>query len=75
MIEGTGGFRKVRWSAGGSGKRGGTRVVYFYYDADHPLLLAIFYAKASKTDLAPAERKDLYALAADMKRAFRKERR
>jgi len=50
-------------------------VIYFYYDPGHPLLLAMFYAKASKSDLTPAERKGLHDLAADMKRAFRKERR
>ena len=75
VIAGAGGFRKVRWARSGSGKRGGARVIYFYYDPGHPLLLAMFYAKASKSDLTPAERKGLHDLAADMKRTFRKERR
>jgi len=29
VIRGSGGCRKVRWSAGGRGKRGGARVIYF----------------------------------------------
>lgn len=31
VIPGTGGVRKLRWARSGSGKRGGARVVYFYY--------------------------------------------
>jgi hypothetical protein len=34
VIADTGGVRKVRWGRGGSGKRGGARVIYFYRDAD-----------------------------------------
>ena len=37
VIADTGGVRKVRWGRGGSGKRGGARVIYFYRDADLPL--------------------------------------
>ena len=28
-ISGTGGFRKIRWSRPGMGKRGGVRVIYY----------------------------------------------
>jgi hypothetical protein len=60
VIPDTGGVRKVRWGRGGSGKRGGARVIYFYRDADFPLYLMI-YAKARQEDLS-----------ADEKRAVRK---
>jgi mRNA-degrading endonuclease RelE of RelBE toxin-antitoxin system len=30
LIRGTGGFRKMGWEAGGRGKRGGVRVVYYW---------------------------------------------
>jgi hypothetical protein len=30
LIQETGGVRKVRWGRKGGGKRGGTRVIYFY---------------------------------------------
>lgn len=33
VIPGTGGVRKLRWGRWGSGKRGGARVVDFYYTA------------------------------------------
>jgi hypothetical protein len=54
-------FAKVRWGRGGSGKRGGARVIYFYRDADLPLYLLMIYAKARQEDLS-----------ADEKRAVRK---
>ncbi len=61
VIADTGGVRKVRWGRGGSGKRGGARVIYFYHDADLPLYLLMVYAKARQEDLS-----------ADEKRAVRK---
>src|SRR5262245_19720140 len=32
-IPGTGGLRKLRWARAGLGKRGGVRVIYYFYDA------------------------------------------
>lgn len=52
VIRGSGGCRKVRWSRPGSGKRGGTRVIYFLA-ADDAIWLLIVYAKA-KFDNLPA---------------------
>ena len=39
LIAGTGGLRKVRVGRGGSGKRGGARVIYYFYNVDFPLVL------------------------------------
>jgi len=36
---GSGGLRKVRWAAKGHGKRGGARVIYFWWKADDKILL------------------------------------
>jgi hypothetical protein len=30
VIPGSGGLRKIRWSHGGQGKRGGVRVIYYW---------------------------------------------
>lgn len=30
LIPGGAGLRKLRWSAGGKGKRGGLRIIYYY---------------------------------------------
>lgn len=32
VIPGLGGIRKIRWQGGGHGKRGGVRVIYYFYD-------------------------------------------
>lgn len=71
VIVGTGGFRKVRWAAAGKGKRGGARVIYFYYDPDHPLLLTMFCAKADKAELTADEKRGLRELAVETKRFYR----
>ena len=64
LIPGTGGIRKVRWSRAGSGKRGGVRVIYFYYDQERPLYLLMVYAKARKENLTPDETRILRNIAA-----------
>jgi hypothetical protein len=67
LIPETGGIRKVRWSRRGSGKRGGTRVIYFYCDATRPLYLLLVYAKAAKDDLDPGEKREVRRLAEGLK--------
>ncbi len=37
VIQGTGGFRKVRWSAARKGKRGGMRIIYYYFTTEHQI--------------------------------------
>ncbi|EPA3167125.1 type II toxin-antitoxin system RelE/ParE family toxin [Yersinia enterocolitica] len=62
VIQHTGGLRKIRWSSGGKGKRGGVRVIYYYkVDASHIRLLLI-YKKGIKDDLSEAEKKILRQL-------------
>ena len=56
MIPGTGGVRKVRWGAGGRGKRGGARVIYYYHSERIPLFLLTAYLKSQQTDLTQAQR-------------------
>lgn len=72
MMEGTGGARKVRWSRPGSGKRGGVRVVTYYYDDSTPLFLLTMFAKNEATDLSPAGKKALLEFARDVKAWKRK---
>ena len=52
-IPGTGGVRKVRFGAKGRGKRGGARVIYYWYSEDAPLYALLAYGKNEKTDLTP----------------------
>ena len=68
VIPDTGGVRKLRWGRGGSGKRGGARVIYFYHDADRPLYLLMVYAKARQEDLSPDEKRTVRRLVGILKR-------
>ena len=61
IIPGSGGLRKVRIGRDGIGKRGGTRVVYYFYNEDFPILLLALYAKNEKSDLTIAEKREFAA--------------
>ena len=61
IISGSGGLRKVRIGRDGIGKRGGTRVVYYFYNEDFPILLLALYAKNEKSDLTIAEKREFAA--------------
>ena len=56
IIPETGGIRKIRWAIGGTGKRGGARVVYYYHNGRLPVFLLSAYAKNRKASLSKAER-------------------
>jgi hypothetical protein len=58
LIAGTGGLRKLRVGRGGSGKRGGARVIYYFYNEDVPILLMAIYAKNEKADLSERGKKE-----------------
>lgn len=45
IIPGSGGCRKLRWAAKGHGKRGGSRVIYYWITEDNRILLLDIYAK------------------------------
>jgi mRNA-degrading endonuclease RelE of RelBE toxin-antitoxin system len=62
VIPGTGGLRKLRWALAGRGKRGGSRVIYYYARAEWQVLLLTAYAKNKKDDLSEGEKKLLAAL-------------
>ena len=62
LIPGTGGLRKVRVGRGGSGKRGGARVIYYFYNANFPALLVAIYAKNEKADVSAQGKRKFTAL-------------
>jgi hypothetical protein len=45
VIPGSGGVRKVRWRAGGRGKSGGVRVIYFVRSQQGVIWMLTIYAK------------------------------
>ncbi len=62
VIQDTGGLRKVRWVSGGSGKRGGVRVIYVHAVNQNQVRLLLIYRKGAKDDLSAAEKKVLRTL-------------
>lgn len=56
LIPETGGVRKLRWALPGGGKRGGARVIYYFYNDSLPLFLLAMYGKNEKANLSKAER-------------------
>jgi len=71
VIPGTGGVRKVRWGKQGRGKRGGTRVIYFFHDRDAPIYLLMVYAKSVREDISPEAKKAVRDFATRIKQASR----
>ncbi|MGE4500388.1 MAG: type II toxin-antitoxin system RelE/ParE family toxin [Hydrogenovibrio sp.] len=62
LIQGTGGFRKVRMALAGKGKSGGVRVIY-YYIRHTKIYLVMAYPKSKQDNLSAAEKKQLKQLA------------
>lgn len=61
VIEGTGGLRKLRHPdpRRSKGKRGGLRVIYYWWDGGAQFWLFTLYDKDEMTDLTPKEKKIL----------------
>ena len=55
-IRGSGGIRKIRWGTKGRGKRGGSRIIYYWLVAEDEIYLLTVYRKGVKDDLSPTER-------------------
>lgn len=51
LIPGGGGLRKLRWRVAGKGKRGGSRVIYYWDVPDETFFMLMIYKKSQKTDL------------------------
>ena len=66
-IIGSGGVRKLRFGAKGKGKRGGARVIYYWYSEHHPIYALLAYGKNEKTDLTPDEARIVAASAKAIK--------
>ena len=60
-IPDTGGLRKLRFADArrGKGKRGGLRVIYYWWDAGFQFWLFTLYDKDEMADLTPQQRKAL----------------
>jgi len=58
VISGTGGLRKLRYADANrsKGKRGGLRIIYFWWEVRRQFWLFTLYDKDEMADLSPKER-------------------
>ncbi len=68
VIPGTGGLRKMRVAASGRGKRGGARVIYYYWKEGQASYLFDAYAKNDRNDLSESGKKELTKIIVLIKR-------
>ena len=63
VMPGAGGFRKIRWAdpRRGKGRRGGLRMIYFYFESEQQIWLMTLYGKDEAADLTAKEKKTLKA--------------
>ena len=66
-MRGGSGLRKLRWSIPGRGKRGGARVIYYWYLPGDRIYLVYGYVKSEREDLTPGQIKALAELMKDLK--------
>ena len=66
LIQGTGGIRKLPWSAKGKGKSGGIRVIYYFHSDAVPLFLLTVFGKAERANISKAERNELAKLSQNL---------
>lgn len=69
LIRNGGGLRKVRFghAARGKGKRGGTRVIYFWKITSAEILLFSLYSKDEKSDVSTLELQNLRRILEQLK--------
>ncbi|WP_061013957.1 type II toxin-antitoxin system RelE/ParE family toxin [Photobacterium leiognathi] len=61
VIQGTGGLRKIRVASKSKGKRGGSRVIYYFFDEKRRFYLLTIYGKNEMSDLTADQKKQLKA--------------
>jgi hypothetical protein len=66
VIKGSGGVRKIRWRAGGKGKSGGLRVIYYWAAAVEQVFMLTLYGKSEKENLSSADLRVVVRLLTEM---------
>jgi mRNA-degrading endonuclease RelE of RelBE toxin-antitoxin system len=66
-IPGTGGIRKLRWAGKGKGKRGGLRIIYYFYNETAPVFLLTVYGKGEQEDLTNEQKARMVDLTSRLK--------
>ncbi len=71
IITGSGGLRKVRWKGKGHGKRGGTRIIYYWAKNSEQIFMLYVYAKNEMENIT---KKQLEVLKQAVTAEFKNER-
>lgn len=75
IIPRTGGCRKLRWQRNKStGKSGGFRTIYYYYDNSMPIYLLLSYPKSVRDNIDDEILNALKSLVKNLVKAHKKER-
>jgi mRNA-degrading endonuclease RelE of RelBE toxin-antitoxin system len=64
VIPGSQGLRKLRWMISGKGKRGGTRVIYYWLKPRDTILMLFVFKKNERSDLSKDQLKIVRSIAA-----------
>jgi len=59
IIPGSNGLRKLRWSIKGKGKRGGSRIIYYWVKPKDMLLMLFVFKKNEQSNLTADQLKNL----------------
>jgi mRNA-degrading endonuclease RelE of RelBE toxin-antitoxin system len=62
LIRGGHGLRKLRWTVSGRGKRGGTRIIYYWLKPRDIVLMLFVFKKNERSDLTKDQLKKLGAI-------------
>jgi mRNA-degrading endonuclease RelE of RelBE toxin-antitoxin system len=71
LITGTGGARKVRWTSDSNqGKRGGSRVIYYFHNENMPIFLFTAYSKNTRENITSSEKNALKLVITSIIKAY-----
>jgi mRNA-degrading endonuclease RelE of RelBE toxin-antitoxin system len=62
IIPGRAGIRKIRWTGTGRGKRGGSRILYYWQNKQNTILMLFIFNKNEKADLSKDQLKKLKSI-------------
>ncbi len=73
LVPGLGGIRKMRLAAGGQGKRGGFRVIWYVLTEAQPVLALLIYGKNEQANPTPNQRRAMLTMVEGMKRTAKRD--